>query len=61
MSSAASETRSTGAAVSSDTGFRQVRDLSDTISTGFRFIRAHASTLYRPLFFICMPDRKSVV
>ena len=43
MSSAASETRSTGAAVSSDTGFRQVRDLSDTISTGFRFIRAHAS------------------
>lgn len=57
MSSEASETRSTGAEVSADPGFRQVRDLSDTISTGFRFIRAHASTLYRPLFFICMPIR----
>lgn len=35
--------------------FRQVRDLSATISTGFAYIRMHWRTLYRPLFFICLP------
>ncbi len=32
-----------------------MRDLSATISTGFRYIRDHWRELYRPLFFICLP------
>lgn len=35
--------------------FREARDFSATISTGFRYIRDHFRTLYRPLFFICLP------
>jgi|GEM_PF-1636750 len=35
--------------------FREVRDFSAIISTGFRYIRDHFRTLYRPLFFICLP------
>jgi hypothetical protein len=35
--------------------FRQVRDFSDAISTGFRYIREHWRSLYRPLLFICLP------
>lgn len=35
--------------------FRETRDVSATISTGFRYIRDHFRTLYRPLFFICLP------
>ncbi len=35
--------------------YRQVRDFSDAISTGFRYIREHGRTLYRPLLFICLP------
>ncbi len=35
--------------------FHQARDFSAVISTGFQFIREHARTLYRPLFFICLP------
>ena len=35
--------------------FRQVLDFSATLSTGFRYIRDHWRTLYRPLFFICLP------
>lgn len=35
--------------------FRRVLDFSATLSTGFRYIRDHRGTLYRPLFFICLP------
>lgn len=55
MSNAASVPHNAPPSPAEDPPFRQVRDLSDTIGTGFRFIRAHARTLYRPLFFICMP------
>ncbi len=55
MSSAASATPSTAPRTVETLAYRQVRDFSATISTGFAYIRSHRGSLYRPLFFICLP------
>jgi hypothetical protein len=54
-SAASGMLHNTAAAGAEAVVFRQARDLSATISTGFRYIRDHWRTLYRPLFFICLP------
>ena len=55
MSSATSATPSAATRPVEPLAYRQVRDFSATISTGFAYIRAHRGSLYRPLFFICLP------
>lgn len=56
MSNAASTAQSSAAlSAAGSPPYRQVRDFSATISTGFAYIKAHRGTLYRPLFFICLP------
>ena len=55
MSNAASAARSPVSPAVETVAYRQVRDFSATISTGFAYIRANRGTLYRPLFFICLP------